>query len=74
MRAPLVLCMRAGRLTDGAERGHGTRIHARPANQYPALCGAKPGRRSGGWVDPPDGATAPTCPRCARLAALEAAR
>lgn len=64
MIAPITLLMMGGRCADGAERDHGTLIHACAAGEYAALCGRKPGRRSAGWFDAPAGATAPTCPRC----------
>lgn len=61
-----------GRCADGAERDGGRKIHAvmvEPGLGLPtpcyatALCGAKPGRLSNGWVEV-DGPETPTCPRC----------
>jgi hypothetical protein len=59
-----------GRLSSGAESDRGSVVHAVPdeVRQYGpgrALCGAEPGRTSGGWdVDHAAGATV-TCLRCA---------
>lgn len=67
-----------GRLANGFEADSGTRIHLVPdgTGHYgagKALCGAEPGRRSGGWdVDHYIGREA-TCPRCLKRAAKEAA-
>lgn len=70
-----VLMWLSGRCADGAQRDAGRRIHVvlSETGEAPAwgraLCGARPGRRSGcGFVEV-DGAEAPTCPRCA--AAIE---
>lgn len=52
----------AGRCANGAERDHGTLTHAVVFGSDNALCGAKPGRRSVGWVRPVG--TVVTCPRC----------
>lgn len=56
-----------GRLANGNEADRGRLVHLVPieTNHYGhgrALCGAKPGRRSGGWdvVNP----VSPTCLRC----------
>src|SRR5262245_9655428 len=76
MATPLnipILARLAGRCSDGAERDGGRKIHvilaegiALPFPCYAtALCGAKPGRLSNGWVEV-DGAEQPTCPRCAK--------
>lgn len=57
----------SGRLTSGAERGKGTLYHAVPSDSSwdTALCGAKPGRRSGsGFVEPALATQRVTCPRC----------
>ena len=71
-----------GRCADGAERDGGRRIHVlqvlvddalAPPHWGKAVCGAKPGRLSNGWVEV-DGPEAPTCPRCAKWSAREAAR
>ncbi len=40
---------KAGRLTDGFERGKGYRIHAVSEDSNKAFCGTKPGKRSVGW-------------------------
>jgi hypothetical protein len=57
--------MLAGRCANGAERDHGTRNHAIRLSEYDAVCGAKPGRHSVGWVMPwPDRVV--TCPRCVK--------
>ena len=57
-----------GRLADGCERGQGSRYHALPVGTQDyshgeALCGARAGRRSGGWGKR-DGHDEVTCPRC----------
>lgn len=58
-----------GRLANGNEADSGTLVHLVPdeTGHYGdgrALCGARPGRRSGGWdVDHYVGAS-PTCIRC----------
>jgi len=54
----------AGRCRNGAERDHGTRFHAVPAESWRALCGAEPGRHSIGWSDYGRN-QAVTCPKCA---------
>lgn len=62
----------SGRLSNGAERGKGTLYHAIPldargnASEWAtAVCGARPGRRSGsGFVEPLNADQAITCPRC----------
>jgi hypothetical protein len=55
----------AGRCANGSELDHGTRNHALIGDTRTAACGAKPGRRSVGWVMPwPDRVV--TCPRCAK--------
>jgi hypothetical protein len=61
----------AGRCANGAELDHGTRNHTLIGDTWTAACGAKPGRRSVGWVMPWPDRTA-TCPRC--LKKLEAKR
>lgn len=55
----------AGRCANGAERDGGRRYHAlaRFSEFGTALCGAKPGRTSGGWCQP-YGDQPVTCPRC----------
>jgi hypothetical protein len=53
----------AGRCANGSELDHGTRNHALIGDTWTAACGAKPGRRSVGWVMPwPERVV--TCPRC----------
>ncbi len=54
----------AGRCANGAERDSGTLVHAVEFSNPRALCGAKPGKRSVGWVRPVG--TVVTCPRCLR--------
>lgn len=53
-----------GRCWNGAERDHGRVVHVVDDDQIfgPALCGAKPGKRSNGWSEYPH--EKPTCPRC----------
>lgn len=51
----------AGRCANGAERDHGVRFHALPNGYWKALCGAKPGRQSAGWLT--EGAVV-TCLKC----------
>lgn len=58
-----------GRASTGAERGKGRLVHAVEDQHtwprfYPALCGAKPGRRSAGWSETIE--TEVTCPKCKR--------
>jgi hypothetical protein len=59
----------AGKCSNGAERDHGLVIHA--VNDIGALCGAKPGRLSVGWVEPWDD-TPVNCDKC--LNRIEALR
>lgn len=60
-----------GRLRNGAARDHGILNHAVKNNEWKAVCGAKPGRCSVGWVRPYDDKESITCPRCLkRLPAL----
>lgn len=61
--------VKAGRLANGAERDHGTIIHA--VGTHGALCGTEPGMRSGGWVKPyPQGDDAlVNCDRCMKTIA-----
>jgi hypothetical protein len=53
----------AGRCANGYERDSGRRFHALETYSEfgKALCGAKPGRLSGGWSESPGSVT---CPRC----------
>ena len=65
-----------GRLANGCERDAGTVVHlvADAIEHYGhgrALCGAKPGRRSGGWDTEYFAGRAATCARCQRAAARE---
>jgi len=53
----------SGRCADGFEGGHGTLFHAVEFENYVAVCGAKPGRRSAGWSMWGHGKDV-TCPRC----------
>lgn len=69
--------MMLGRLTDGAQADHGSRVHACLEGTCAAychgkaLCGAAPGRRSVGWSAPETG-RAVDCPRCvAKLKKIE---
>jgi len=58
--------MLAGRCSDGAQRDMGTKVHAlsqHDARFGEAVCGAEPGRTSGGWVQP-HGSGQITCKRC----------
>lgn len=72
-----VLARLTGRCADGAERDGGRRIHVIPVEPGhvlrrtlwgTAVCGAKPGRLSNGWVEV-DGAEVPTCPACVKRTA-----
>lgn len=57
----------SGRLANGAERGKGSVYHAVTSTSEwtTAICGAKPGRRSGaGFIEPVDTAQTVTCTRC----------
>ena len=59
----------SGRCTSGAQRGAGTVFHAVPDGSAwgEALCGARPGRRSGcGFVEPTTPGQPITCARCLR--------
>jgi DNA-directed RNA polymerase subunit RPC12/RpoP len=61
-----------GRCANGAERDRGKLYHAVAYHEgllygyygHPAVCGAKPGRRSNGWSDCKGRDV--TCPRCAK--------
>jgi hypothetical protein len=55
-----------GSLHNGAERDQGKRYHALTGGGV-ALCGAKPGRFSGGWSYQPRGSQQVTCPRCLKM-------
>jgi len=54
-------CQLAGKCSNGAERDHGLVVHA--VNFLGALCEAKPGRLSVGWVEPWNDAPV-NCPKC----------
>ena len=65
---PYVPARLTGRCADGAERDGGRKIHAVALTEMSwghALCGARPGRLSNGWVEV-NGPEVPTCPRCRR--------
>jgi hypothetical protein len=67
-----------GRLANGFEADAGKRVHLVPddTGHYGlgrALCGAEPGRRSGGWDVDWYVSKQVTCPRCLKRAAKEAA-
>jgi hypothetical protein len=60
-----------GRLASGQELGAGVRVHAVPGTTQhyghgKALCGAEPGRRSGGWDVEFYAGKPVTCPRCVK--------
>lgn len=67
----VVSAVKVGRLTCGAQKGHGVVRHALEKDSYcwgtknKALCGTQPGRRSVGFVAD-EGITEITCDRCAR--------
>jgi len=70
--------MMLGRLTDGAERDHGSYVHALYKAEVfspripdmlitveKSICGKKPGKRSVGWSDNDNDNDKPiTCPKC----------
>lgn len=62
-----VIVRLTGRCADGAERDGGRVTHVVVVDGSPAwgtaLCGAKPGRLSNGFVES-DGTEVPSCPRC----------
>jgi hypothetical protein len=59
----------SGRCLSGAERGRGTLYHGVQTLTGRALCGAAPGRHSGGWSWPGDGEQI-TCPKCLKKLSL----
>lgn len=65
----VVSVVKVGRLTCGAQKGHGVVRHALDANKYcfgtksKSLCGTEPGRRSVGFVSD-EGNMIVTCERC----------
>lgn len=64
----------SGRLSSGAERGHGRLVHAvRDGDSWGvAVCGAKPGRRSGsGFVETGNPAPVITCGKCRKRLDLD---
>lgn len=78
--ASIVVARLAGRCSTGAELGAGTLWHAVDGHDGTenydghsmALCGARPGRLSAGWIASADAPELPTCRRCAvTLARLE---
>jgi hypothetical protein len=63
----------SGRLSCGAERGHGRLVHmVKDGDSWgAAVCGAKPGRLSGsGFVEPIN--VTVTCPKCRKRLAMDA--
>jgi hypothetical protein len=63
MSEPIVRILRlTGRCANGGERDGGLHFHAVIGDDWEALCGASPGRRSAGWSSYPG--TEVTCPRC----------
>jgi hypothetical protein len=57
----------SGRCSNGFERDRGRVLHAlEPFAEFgPAICGRKPGRLSGGWVEPLNTTLDEVnCPRC----------
>jgi hypothetical protein len=54
----------AGRLAHGFEGGKGNIFHG--VVEGVAVCGAKPGRRSAGWVPFDGDGKEITCPKCLR--------
>lgn len=64
----------AGRCASGAQGGRGRRVHGLLDGLTlfgAAMCGAEPGRQSGGWSKPIDPTI--TCPRCRRKVATRCA-
>ena len=65
----VVAVVKVGRLTCGAQKGHGVIRHALDVDRYcwgaksKALCGTEPGKRSVGFVSD-EGKTEITCERC----------
>ncbi len=53
-----------GRNANGAHRDAGTKIHALNGSERAALCGARPGRLSGGWSEPFQESPEISCQRC----------
>lgn len=65
MRRAFEISRKAGRCANGAERDAGAIYHAIPAGHWSALCGTKPGRRSGGWAEEGvPGERQISCPTC----------
>lgn len=61
---------KTGRRANGAQRDHGTKVHAVRFGEYAAVCGTEPGRRAD-WSTPYKTRDV-TCPRClARLAKVQ---
>jgi hypothetical protein len=59
--------MKPGRCANGAQRDHGTLVHAVDTeyewgSMEAALCGTRPGRRTPGWSSYEHDAA--TCPKC----------
>ena len=66
----------SGKCANGSELDCGTLWHAVDPSQPwtgKALCGAKPGRRSGGWRGYPEEIHAVTCKRCIKRMATHQA-
>lgn len=54
----------AGRCANGSELDHGSLFHVVNLKTGRALCTARPGRRSVGWVDPWNRPQQISCMRC----------
>jgi hypothetical protein len=68
----VTICYKAGKLRNGAQRGHGTVFHVVqhmggwPYNEK-ALCGAEPALQwSKAWKE----GQRPTCPKCLKIEAI----
>lgn len=81
MRMPIIVRL-TGRCANGAERDGGQRTHVvmldvvsigADVSWLTALCGAKAGRLSNGFVES-DGTEVPSCPRCRAKAEKAVAR
>lgn len=55
--------MKPGRCANGAELGSGTLWHAVLPDNYKAVCGTEPGRRTPGWSSWHNSKEV-TCPKC----------
>lgn len=67
LSSKIVVARLAGRCANGAERDGGRKYHALEGYSEfgKAMCGAEPGRTSGGWATP-YGDSKVTCPKCLR--------